>query len=109
MATCMKMATPQVISIATPLKEPILGASVTTKGLTNHPGQNNCFLNSSVQNKLGHARFQNKLNSIRGLVAKTMIGAYVTTSTEAASVLANVPLMEQLIMEALDVERFSAG
>ncbi|CAG9769670.1 unnamed protein product [Ceutorhynchus assimilis] len=70
-----------------------------------------CFetIKNSAENKLGHDRFQNKLNSIRGLVATTMIGAYVTTSIEAASVLANIPPMELLIMEALDVKRDRAG
>ncbi|XP_066140714.1 uncharacterized protein ec isoform X1 [Euwallacea fornicatus] len=36
-----------MMSIATPLRES--QAYVTAKGLTNHPGQNNCFLNSSIQ------------------------------------------------------------
>lgn len=37
----------QVMSIATPLKESV--PSLKAKGLTNRPGQNNCFLNSSIQ------------------------------------------------------------
>ncbi|CAG9773197.1 unnamed protein product [Ceutorhynchus assimilis] len=59
--------------------------------------------------KKGHARVQNKLNSIRGLVAKTMIGAFVTTSTEAVSVLANIPPIDLIIMETLDVKKYKAG
>lgn len=42
--TLREMST--MISIATPIRN---ATQSTAKGLTNRPGQNNCFLNSSIQ------------------------------------------------------------
>ncbi|KAH1024912.1 hypothetical protein HUJ05_009746 [Dendroctonus ponderosae] len=57
------------------------------------------------EHRLQLCRSKVKLSSVRGVISRAIIGAYRTTSTEAAAVLANIPPIEELIYEYLDTSR----
>lgn len=50
-----------------------------------------------------------KLQSLRGAIARTMAGAFVTASIEAVSAFANVPPLEMLIQKCLNRVRRKRG
>lgn len=54
------------------------------------------------EDRLMHARIKSRLNSLKGMVARTIIGGYVSAyiiNGRAAAVLADVSPIELLIME----------
>lgn len=52
-----------------------------------------------------HVRVENRLHSVRGLIVKTITKMYLTTMTEAAAVLTEIPSLNQTIYQHLDFKR----
>lgn len=59
--------------------------------------------------KIRQRRNLNRLESLRGLMARTITGAYATVSAEAAAVLANIPPLENLMEEHVDTRKHRRG
>lgn len=63
----------------------------------------------TFEDRLMHARIKFRLNSLRGMVARTVIGDYVTTFIDAAAVLADMPPIELLIMKRIEASKYKRG